>query len=50
MAYKPTKCILTGESPFSLAYGKKAIILIDICMPTACTEEIDRAKMPSNFT
>jgi len=43
-AYKPTKCILMRETPFSLAYGMKAIILINICMPTVCTEEINRGQ------
>jgi len=33
-AYRTTKHVLTSETPFSLAYGMKAIILIDISLLT----------------
>jgi len=46
-AYRTTKHILAGETPFSLTYGTKAIIPVDICMPTFHTEEIDRDQNAS---
>jgi len=33
-AYMTNKRVLTGETPFSLAYGMEAIIPVDISMPT----------------
>ena len=41
MADRTTKRIPTGETLFLLAYGTEAIILIDICMPTLRTGEIE---------
>ena len=42
-AYRTTKHIPTGKTPFLLAYGTKAIIYVDICMPTVRTLEIDQS-------
>jgi len=38
--YRTTKCVSTGEAPFSLAYGTKTIILVDISMPTLWVEGV----------
>ena len=38
-AYRMTKRIPTVETPFSLAYGTEAIILVD--MPTPRKKEVD---------
>jgi len=35
-----TKRILTGETPFCLAYGT-TIIIVDVCMPTLHIEGIE---------
>ena len=48
-AYRTTKRIPTGETPFSLAYGTKAIIPVDICMPTLRTGGIERDQNATNF-
>ena len=40
-ACRTTKHIPMSETPFSLAYGTKAIILVDVYMPTLCMEEVD---------
>jgi len=43
-AYRTTKRIPTGETPFSLAYGTEAIIPVNISMPTLCMEEVGQDK------
>jgi len=43
-AHGTTKRVPMGETPFSLAYGMKAIIPVDICMPTLHTTEIDQSQ------
>ena len=42
LAYRTTKRIPTGETPFSLAYKKKITIPINISMPTFQVEGVDR--------
>ena len=41
-AYRTTKRVPRGETPFSLAYRTEAIILVDICMPTLRMTEINQ--------
>jgi len=41
-AYRTTKRIPTGVTPFSLAYGTEAIIPVDVNMPTLRKEGVDR--------
>jgi len=39
-AHKTTKRVPIGETPFSLAYGTKAITPVDISMPTLRVERV----------
>lgn len=43
-AYHTTNRIPTGETPFSLAYGSEAVILVEIGMPSFRTEHYDPTK------
>ena len=40
-AYRTTKRVPTGETPFSLAYGAEAVIPAEVYMPTLRTEDPD---------
>jgi hypothetical protein len=40
-AYRTTKRVPTGETPFSLAYGAEAVIPAEVYVPTLCTEDPD---------
>ena len=39
-AYKTTKRVPTGETPFSLVYGTEAVISVDISMPILRVEGV----------
>ena len=41
-AYRTTKRFPTGETTFLLSYRTEVIILVDICMHTLRTEEINQ--------
>ena len=43
-AYRTTKRVSTGETPFSLAYGAEAVIPTEVYMPTLHTEDPDMAQ------
>jgi hypothetical protein len=43
-AYRTTKRVSTGETPFSLAYGAEAVIPAEVYMPTLRTEDPDTAQ------
>jgi hypothetical protein len=43
-AYRTTKRVSTGETPFSLAYGAEAVIPAEVYMPTLRTEDPDLAQ------
>ena len=43
-AYRTTKRIPTGETPFSLAYGMEVVIPVNICMPTLRIGKIDQVQ------
>ena len=48
-AYRTTKCIPMGETPFSLAYRTEAIIAIDVYMSTLRLEGIDWDQNVAQF-
>ena len=45
-AYRMTPHIPTGESPFSLAYGTEAMILLEIGLPST---RVEQYQEPNNF-